>query len=621
MSSAETDLAVLGAAATRPEGLAHPAEAEPLGGALWLALGPVAALSACGGGAGTDGASPTANAPPEFKTYQDQASGLTVASGLPGASLVEPAMQGDMGAADAARLLTQATFGIRTVDQVTALQKEGAGHWLWRQFNAPVALHTSYLDAARGTEVVDGKTQRKPVWDNHSYEAIWRQWLFDEDGQLRARMAFALSQIFVISNIAPDVKPYGMSSYMDTLNHHAFGNYRDLLKAVTLHAAMGYYLNMLSSAKEDPDTGSHPNENYAREVLQLFSIGLVRLDLDGTPLNDAQGKPMPTYDEAVIKGFARAFSGWAFGGKKVGDDLFNDDDVGLDENWTTPLRSFPEMHESGTKQLLDGMVLPAGQSPEKDLDDALDNIYHHPNVAPFIARQLIQRLVTSNPSKAYVKAVALAFTDNGKGDRGDFKAVLKAILLNAEARGDAALSGKGEGKLREPVIRFANFLRGFDAMPQDALGSTNLWMLFNDSTLPLGQHPMLAPSVFNFFSPAYRPAGPIAKAGLQAPEFQITSETTMVSSYNMFYQLMYGWEDQWGMKLDFAAWRAVAADANAFLDKLNTVFFNQRMTAATRQRLLNLTQRTPVTPDDGAQARQRAAMLVVAMSPDFVVQK
>jgi hypothetical protein len=146
-------------------------------------------------------------------------------------------------------------------------------------------------------------------------------------------------------------------------------------------------------------------------------------------------------------------------------------------------------------------------------------------------------------------------------------------------------------------------------------------MLFNDSTLPLGQHPMLAPSVFNFFSPAYRPAGPIAKAGLQAPEFQITSETTMVSSYNMFYQLMYGWEDQWGMKLDFAAWRAVAADANAFLDKLNTVFFNQRMTAATRQRLLNLTQRTPVTPDDGAQARQRAAMLVVAMSPDFVVQK
>jgi uncharacterized protein (DUF1800 family) len=574
-----------------------------------------------GGGAANPAPPPTANAPPEFKTYQDQASGLTVASGLPGASLVEPAMQGDMGAADAARLLTQATFGIRTVDQVTALQKEGAGHWLWRQFNAPVALHTSYLDAARGTEVVDGKTQRKPVWDNHSYEAIWRQWLFDEDGQLRARMAFALSQIFVISNIAPDVKPYGMSSYMDTLNHHAFGNYRDLLKAVTLHAAMGYYLNMLSSAKEDPDTGSHPNENYAREVLQLFSIGLVRLDLDGTPLNDAQGKPMPTYDEAVIKGFARAFSGWAFGGKKVGDDLFNDDDVGLDENWTTPLRSFPEMHESGTKQLLDGMVLPAGQSPEKDLDDALDNIYHHPNVAPFIARQLIQRLVTSNPSKAYVKAVALAFTDNGKGDRGDFKAVLKAILLNAEARGDAALSGKGEGKLREPVIRFANFLRGFDAMPQDALGSTNLWMLFNDSTLPLGQHPMLAPSVFNFFSPAYRPAGPIAKAGLQAPEFQITSETTMVSSYNMFYQLMYGWEDQWGMKLDFAAWRAVAADANAFLDKLNTVFFNQRMTAATRQRLLNLTQRTPVTPDDGAQARQRAAMLVVAMSPDFVVQK
>jgi uncharacterized protein (DUF1800 family) len=629
MSGAETQWAVLepAAVATRQpltsEDLgagSEPVEGAGLPGlasARWLALAPVAALSACGGGA-ADGVT---TAQPELKTYTDSSSGLTMASGLPGATLAEPAVQSGMGLADAARLLTQATFGIRTVEQVSALQKEGAEHWLWRQFNAPVALHTSYLDAVRGTELVDGVSKRKDAYDNHSYEAIWRQWLFDEDGQLRARMAFALSQIFVVSNIAPDVKPYGMSSYMDMLNHHAFGNYRDLLKAVTLHAAMGYYLNMLSSAKENPETGSHPNENYAREVLQLFSIGLVKLDLDGTPLNDAQGKPQPTYGQDVVKGFARAFSGWAFGGKTVGDDLFNDEDVNLDANWTTPLRSFPEMHESGSKELLDGVVLPGGQSPEKDLDDALDNIFRHPNVAPFIARQLIQRLVTSNPSKAYVKAVALAFTDNGQGVRGDFKAVLKAILLNAEARGDAALSGNGQGKLREPVIRFANFLRALDAKPQDALGSTNLWMLFNDSTLPLGQHPMLAPSVFNFFSPAYRPAGPIAKAGLVAPEFQVTSETTMVSSYNMFHQLIYGWEDQWGMKLDVAAWRAAAADANAFLDKLNTVFFNQRMTAATRQRLLTLMQRTPPTRDDGAQARQQAAMLLVAMSPDFVVQK
>ncbi len=551
----------------------------------------------------------------------DTASGLSMVSGLPGATSVEPATQAGLSAIDAARLLTQATFGIRNEAQVTALQAEGIEHWMWRQFKAPVALHTSYLDLAPGTEVVGGVLKRKEAWDNHSYEAIWRQWLFDDAGQLRARMAFALSEVFVVSNIAPDVKPYGMSSWMDMLNRHAFGNYRDLLKDVTLHAAMGYYLNMRGSEKEDPQTGSHPNENYAREVLQLFSIGLMRLDVDGSTVLDAQNKAIATYDQEVVKGFARAFSGWSFGGKTVGDDLFHEEDVNFDANWTTPMRAFPAMHESGAKQLLDGVMLPAGQSPEKDLDDALDNIFHHANVGPFIARQLIQRLVTSNPSKAYIKAVALAFNDNGQGVRGDFKAILKAVLLHADARGDAALSGVDQGKLREPVIRFANCLRALDCQPIDAIGSSNLWQLFNDASLPLGQHPMLAPSVFNFFAPGFRPAGSFAQRGLVAPEFQISTETTMVSSYNIFHSLMYSWEDQWGMKLDFASWRTLAEDPAKLIARINTVLCNGRMGEATRSRLSTLLQRIPVPEYEGAGARLSAALMLMAMSPDFVVQK
>lgn len=575
------------------------------------------ALSACGGGGGGEPAPVLVNA-----------------AGLAGSSTSEPAKASGLSARDASRFLTQATFGIRSLDEVTQLSADGIEHWLWQQFNAPVALHTSYLDVRRGKDAKTGQPNRAE--EHHSYEAIWRQWLFDDAGQLRARVAFALSQIVVISNVAPDIAPYAMSSYMDLLNRNAFGNFRTLLGEVARHPAMGYYLNMLQSAKEDPDSGAHPNENFAREVMQLFSIGLVKLNDNGSLALDGQGKPVPTYTEAVVKGFARAFSGWSFGGQNPDsgqkmDDLFDGSDYNAEANWTTPMRAYAAFHESGTKQLLDGVVLPAGQSPEKDLNDALDNIFQHPNVPPFICRQLIQRLVTSNPtqphpadpSRNYLSDVVDVFKDNGQGVRGDLRAVVRAILLHPEARGDDALSRADYGKLREPVIRFANYLRAFDVKPKDANGGSNLWFLFSDE-MPLGQHPLLAPSVFNFYSPSFRPSGPIAQRGLVAPEFQITNEATLVSTYNLFHELMASGEYSHELNLDFASWRALARQPEKLADRMDATLFCHQMSTETRARLITLLKAQAAREDAnewGDRNVINVAFLLAAMSPDFVIQK
>lgn len=567
------------------------------------------ALAACGGGGGAE----NPNLPPGY----DPATGLVMASSLPGSNHAEVGAPGSLSARDAARLLTQATFGVRSPEEIVAVQQAGIERWLWGQFNAPCALHTSYLDQQRV------RNEGLHANEEMSYEAIWRQWLF-EDGQLRGRVAFALSQIVVISNIAPDIKPYAMSSYMDMLNRHAFGNYRDLLKDVTLHPAMGYYLNMLRSKKEDRREGTHPNENYAREVLQLFSIGLVKLKIDGSPMLDAQNKPIPTYSEPVVKGFARAFSGWSFGGEgNANPGMFEDADFEKDANWMTPMLAFSRYHETGPKDLLDGVVLPANQTPEKDMEDAIDNIFNHPNVGPFVCRQLIQRLVTSNPSAAYIAAVAGVFNDNGTGVRGDLRAVVRAILVHPEARGDDALSRTNYGKQREPVIRLTNMLRAFNATTPSPSGRTDLHDLDNPED-GLGQSPLLAPSVFNFFSPNYRHAGALAQAGLVAPEFQITTETSVVGCYNTFAHLFlwegYGWGSDSKLRLDFAPWEALAGQPEQLVDRMDTMLCNLQMSASTRTRLLTLIKALP-SASWAIRDRVKKAFIVLAMSPDFVIQK
>jgi uncharacterized protein (DUF1800 family) len=527
--------------------------------------------------------------------------------------VIGPAVPLDAATRDAARFLTQATFGIRSPAEIDALKARGYESWLAEQFSLGASSHVQYV---QGRVAAGEKAD-----EERAYEAIWQQWL-TESGQLRARMAFALSEIVVISNIAPDLNTWAMASYMDLLNRNAFGNYRQLLEEVTLHPAMGYYLNMIGSKKADPAKGTHPNENYAREIMQLFSIGLVKLNPDGSRQLDAQGQPIPTYDEAVVKALAAAFTGWNFAGNDNTKPAVFDP---AKENWLDPMIAWEMHHDTGAKTLFNGIVLPAGQNARKDLTDALDAIFNHPNVGPFIGRQLIQRFVTSNPSPAYIARVAAAFANNGSGVRGDLRATLRAVLLDPEARSVDLAAGPTWGKQREPVIRFANYLRALGATSTS--GRNRIWYL-DSADEGLNQSPLLAPSVFNFFSPNYRQPGAIAAAGLVSPEFQVTTETSMVGGLNFFAKLVknggYG-SGETKLAFDLAPLNALAADPGALADRLNLLFYDGAMSAATRANLVTAIGGLAAPKADFKVTtitdRVKAALMLTALSPEFVIQK
>jgi uncharacterized protein (DUF1800 family) len=517
---------------------------------------------------------------------------------------------------DAARFLSQATFGITSETELNQIRAVGYERWLEEQFKLPSSSILDYVNQQTG------RTENNMPTDEMAYEGIWQQWLYSP-AQLRARVAFALSQIMVVSNVSPELNGPAVASYMDMLNKNAFANYRTLLEDVTLHPAMGYYLNMMESEKEDPDRGTHPNENYAREVLQLFSIGLVKLKTDGSPERDAAGKPISTYDEDTVKGFAKAFSGWSFGGR---DTAKNDAFHSGKEDWTVPMQPWASKHSTSSKTLLNGTVLQAGQTPRQDMSAALDNIFFHPNVGPFISRRLIQRLVTSNPSPEYIGRVAGIFNNNGAGVRGDLKAVINAILLDPEARTSPSSSNSAAdapggayvvGKMREPVIRFANVLRLLNAKSDDG---TNRIHYLDKPDYGLGQSPMLAPSVFNFYSPDYRAAGELTKANLVAPEFQITTETTIVGSLNFLSAVIrdggYG-DKETRLKLDFTRLND-ASDTDALINRINVLLMNSSMSPNTRTSFLRVIN--GIDPKN-KEERVKAALVLTMASPEFVIQK
>ena len=602
-TDATQDTGLPSRSATHPE----TPPAQGIAVAVPLSVAALLALQACGGG----GASGSASTPEAIASSGSGAPSFVLSGEEP--ALPKPEARPSL--PDAARFMTQASFGAKSVEELEATRVEGFEHWLWNQFRTPAALHTAYLDS----QLV--RTSNNRANDDMSYEAIWQQWLVGTD-QLRGRVAFALSQIMVVSNVAPDLRPYAMSSYLDVLNRHAFGNYRSLLEEVTLHPTMGYYLNMIKSEKDDAAKGIHPNENYAREVLQLFSIGLVELNLDGSAKVGSDGRPIPTFGEAEVKGFAKAFSGWTFASQNPANPKqFQTADENLDSNWTTPMRAFPSMHSPEPKKLLGSVTLAGGQSPEKDLKEALDTIFNHPNVGPFISRQLIQRLVSSNPSKAFIARMAAVFNNNGATLRGDLKALVAAILLDPEARAAAGSQAAHYGKQREPVIRFANFLRALGATSKNGINDIHY---LDSSDNGLGQSPLLAPSVFNFFSPNFRQPGAVAKANLYSPEFQITTETTVVGSLNFFSGVInnggYGNGDS-RLSLNLLPLQTLAATPATLVDRLDALLFAYQMTAATRTRLLQMLSALPGGTDSRHKARVRAALIVTAMSPDFVIQK
>jgi uncharacterized protein (DUF1800 family) len=511
---------------------------------------------------------------------------------------------------DAARFLSQATFGAKSVAEIAALAQSGYRAWLDAQYAMPAGTpHLDYLIA------IDQSGDK--VQEQHAFESIWQQFLFS-DNQLRARVAFALSEIMVISDIAPDQDTWAMATWMDMLYRNAFGNYRTLLEDVTLHPAMGYYLNMLGNDKENAAAGFKPNENFAREVMQLFSIGLVQLNADGTVARNAQGQTTPTYVQADVEEFARVYTGWTFAGGNIFDSHEFDR---VAENWVQPMQAWPTHHSTGSKKLLNGTTLPAGQTPEKDLHDALDNLFNHPNVGPFISKRLIQFLVTSNPSPPYVGRVAAKFNDNGQGVRGDLRAVVDAILLDPEARDPGVAQSNTFGKQREPVVRFVNLMRATDAKATN--GRNSVWWLDNPDDY-LGQSPLLAPSVFNFFSPAFARAGTIAQAGLVSPEFQITTETQAVGSANFFDRVIndraFGFETDGRLILNYSPFMDLVNQPAQLVDHLNLLFTAGGMSAVTSAALIEMLNAMQADGRSRSE-RVRAALLMVLVSPDYVVQK
>ena len=519
---------------------------------------------------------------------------------------VTPPAASDPKRVDAARFLTQASFGARTTADIDDVVNRSPAVWLDSQFTAPWGTHASYLAAIRAT---GGRVE-----EQHIYEAIWQNLIFG-DARLRARVALALSEIMVVSNIAPDQDTDALAFWMDTLYKNAFGDYRTLLRDVTLQPAMGYYLNMLGNDKEDPATGRMPNENYAREVLQLFSIGLVQLNDDGTPKRDAAGQTIPTYDQTVVQGFAKVFTGWSFGGN---DTSFSAGFNPPKENWTLEMANWPSHHSTGPKQLLNGVALPAGQSAQKDLSDALDNIANHPNVGPFMAKRLIQFLVTSNPSPAYMTRVVAVWNNNGAGVRGDLKAVVRAILLDEEARSPSVAS-VSYGKLREPMVRFVHFVNAMGGKSKN--GRNSVWWLDSPDDY-LGQSPLLSASVFNFFSPFYTRPGAIAQAGLVAPEFQNASDTQVVGSTNFFSRMIsdggIGFDDVNRVDFDTTPWLAAASSTGGLLDRMNWLLFSGSMSNSTRTVLEKAINAVPANrPSD----RLLVALNIAVIAPEFVIQR
>jgi uncharacterized protein (DUF1800 family) len=506
---------------------------------------------------------------------------------------------------DAARFLTQATYG-PTPEAITALQSQGFSAWLDAQFNLPTTSHVAYVDALP-----------IPSDDRYSWyarESIWKQAIQGQD-QLRQRTALALSELFVISSEDSDLSwAESIAAYMDLLNRDAFGNFRTLLQDVTLSPSMGVYLDMLSNDKEDPETGRNPNENYAREILQLFSIGLYKLHPDGSLQLDVNGLPIATYDQEVIKGFAQVFTGWTFAGQ---DHSVEWRFYWPEPDFRQPMEIWPEHHSTGAKQLLNGVVLPANQTPQADLTAALDNIFQHANVGPFVCRHLIQRLVTSNPSPGYVYRCGQAFANNGQGVRGDMKAVLRAILLDWEARSTDVLNQPGYGKVREPIIRFVNLLRALKAQPPADGRFRYYWQA--SSEWGLNQAPLQAPTVFNFFEPTYAQPGVVAEAGIVSPELQIINETSVFGSANFLRGVLEGYaDDQTHITLNYS-YLTGAGSTSVLLDRVNLLFYGGGMSAETRT-ILSTALNDPDFPTNPTE-RALTLVWVVSLSPEFVVQR
>ncbi|MEM0895849.1 MAG: DUF1800 family protein [Verrucomicrobiota bacterium] len=535
--------------------------------------------------------------------------------------------------AESSRFLQQATMG-STYATIQSVSSTGIPVWIENQFNLPATSHVA-MNNALTIQETDETGEMIP---ESAYIWTWWETALYSDDALRQRVAFALSEILVIAQTTDLLEDifWGVATYYDILVLNAFGNYRDILYQVSTNPAMGHFLSHVKNRPTDLPNNIFPDENYAREVMQLFSIGLFELNQDGTRKKDAQGNDIPTYDNTDITNFAKVFTGLTFnpqnpnngtpwyGESDQGPVASIDDYLGADESWMgIQMTQFEPMHESGLKVLLNGTT--TNGNIQQDLDAAIDNLFNHPNTGPFVGRLLIQRLVTSNPSPQYVYRVAAAFNDNGSGVRGDMKAVVRAILLDPEARNRSSIGNSEFGKLREPVLRHTHLGRAFQYRPSSGF----LRMDGYDGQESYGQRPMRAPSVFNFYLPDHQPLGPIKDAGLVAPEFQITTATTTIKTLNFFataipFEYIVPVEDETnpGLTLvdDFSVEEQLVQSGNisGLLDRLDILLTRGQMAPTTRAAL-----EVAINGAVGSGAESwevaRFAVSLVASSPDFAV--
>ncbi|MCP9492983.1 MAG: DUF1800 domain-containing protein [Pyrinomonadaceae bacterium MAG19_C2-C3] len=516
--------------------------------------------------------------------------------------------------ADTVRFLEQATFGA-TPELIARVSANGFQAYLDEQFNSASSDYPAL--EPRPLSSADYCTAEAAIpncfRDNYTMFPVqvrfFQNALRGED-QLRQRVAFALSQIFVVSGVDIE-QPSSMSPFARVLLRNSFGNFRTLMEDVTLNPAMGRYLDMVNNDKPNPARGIEPNENYARELLQLFTIGLYQLNLDGTLKLDASGKAIPTYDQETVEGFANVFTGWTYATKPGATPITRNPQYYLE-----PMIPMANNHSTIAKELLDGVVIPAtaasASNPNADLQIALDNIFNHPNVAPFTAKHLIQKLVTGNPTPAYVRRVAQKFNDNGAGVRGDMKAVITAILFDPEARGDIK-NAPDYGKLREPTLFVTSILRLFNAT-SDGIGLV-------DQTGGMGQRVFQSPSVFNFFSPFYK----IPATDVTAPEFGIHNTNTTLYRSNFVHTMTYDRirpstldAGATGTIINFAAWEALAANPANLVNELDRTMLHGSMTPAMRDLITRtVTNMTTTT----ASARAKTAIYLVATSPHYAIQR
>ena len=549
--------------------------------AVVLGVGAALALEGCGGG-GDSGAGTVATS----SSSSSAAPALTTTQ--------------------ASRFLSQSSIGYARAD-INTVAQIGVTPWLNSQFG--LARQQKFWDFL----VANGYDATANANTTAGFEPmIWSQLMGSPD-ILRQRVGLALLNLWVVSidGFASIWKSFVMAAYLDVLWDNAFGNYRDIMEGVSTSVAMGYYLTFLGNVKANAATGSIPDENYARELMQLFTIGLYRLNMDGTQVLSG-GNPVPTYSQDDVSQGARVWTGYTVART----------DATTPNPLQSPMTVNAATHETGATALLNsdttyfpGISIPAGASTATARATTLDGLFNHPTLPPFVCKQLIQALVTSNPSPAYVGRVAAVFVNNGGGVRGDMKAVIRAILTDTEARDDSQAGSTTFGKLREPVVRLVQWARAFNVTSPG-----NQWPFGNVSSTAnrIGESPGHAPSVFNWFRPGYTPPGTaIAAAGRVAPEFQITNEPSIIAYINYMQAVIANGSGE--AKPDYSSLTAIAADSQALLNELNLVLAANQISAATIAQMKTALDTISTSTSAGVNNRIYAALVLVMASPDYLV--